>query len=244
MNRRWIKDKSLADRMSRFIIVYSYASKALLRGISLTEDKGDGSDLVERGLLTQKELDYMDEHPCWQPHYCLEMLRAILVQVHNTDALVFNTDNKVHGQLFRCFDNTIKDLNQLIGNCVRTSASGLPASYDAITMTSFFLFFTLASFVWSASVFWMLPVIVFCASSIIMLLIVMGTKLVDPFGYDKVDIPMEAFCATIEAQIIAIDKRATSGIMEDFATTTSRRLSNNHELRNSFEASVNIPKLN
>ena len=45
---------------------------------------------------------------------------------------------------------------------------------------------------------------------IIMFLIVMGTKLVDPFGLDKVDIPMECFCATIEAQIQAIDQRSQS----------------------------------
>ena len=45
---------------------------------------------------------------------------------------------------------------------------------------------------------------------IIMFLIVMGTKLVDPFGLDKVDIPMECFCATIEAQIQAIDQRSKS----------------------------------
>ena len=31
---------------------------------------------------------------------------------------------------------------------------------------------------------------------------VMGTKLVDPFGHDKVDIPMEAFCETIEGVFV------------------------------------------
>ena len=101
-------------------------------------------------------------------------------------------------------------MNTLIGNCIRVRASGLPASYDAITMTIFVAFFVLASVVWSVAVCWMTPIVVFLASMIIMFLIVMGTKLVDPFGLDKVDIPMECFCATIEAQIQAIDQRSKS----------------------------------
>ena len=110
------------------------------------------------------------------------------------------------------FSNTLKDMNTLIGNCIRVRASGLPASYDAITMTSFVTFFLLASVVWSAAIGWMTPIVVFLASIIIMFLILMGSKLVDPFGLDKVDIPMECFCATIEAQMQAIDQRSKSVI--------------------------------
>ena len=39
-----------------------------------------------------------------------------------------------------------------------------------------------------------------------------------PFGLDKVDIPMEAFCATVEAQVNAIDERAKDGTILKFAT--------------------------
>lgn len=42
---------------------------------------------------------------------------------------------KLQAQIFRNFDNNLKDLNTLIGSCVRVRASGLPASYNAITMT-------------------------------------------------------------------------------------------------------------
>mmetsp|Transcript_18188 Transcript_18188/g.29824 ORF Transcript_18188/g.29824 Transcript_18188/m.29824 type:complete len:106 (-) Transcript_18188:32-349(-) len=79
-------------------------------------------------------------------------------------------------------------------------------------MTSFITFFLLASVVWSAAIGWMTPIIVFMASTIIMFLILMGSKLVDPFGLDKVDIPMECFCATIEAQLQAVDQRSKSVI--------------------------------
>eukprot|EP00984_Skeletonema_dohrnii_P020107 scaffold9720_cov122-Skeletonema_dohrnii-CCMP3373.AAC.3 len=240
MNRRWFNHVELQDQLSRFIVVYSYACKSLLRGKSLTEEGEDGAALVERGLLTQHELDLMDSSPSWQPHFCLDIIREVIVQLHmipGGKGLRMDDTNKIHGQLFRCLDNTLKDMNTLIGNCVRVRASGLPASYDAITMTSFVTFFLLASVVWSAAIGWMTPIVVFLASMIIMFLIVMGTKLVDPFGYDKVDIPMECFCATIESQMQAIDQRGKSIIdvsSEKVRPSISRRQS---------QATFHIPRL-
>lgn len=133
-------------------------------------------------------------------------------------------------------------MNTLIGNCVRVRASGLPASYDAITMTSFVTFFLLASVVWSAAIGWMTPIIVFLAAMIIMFLILMGSKLVDPFGLDKVDIPMECFCATIEAQMQAIDQRSkaiiASASKREIPSTRSRRFH-----RQESKATFHIPRL-
>lgn len=242
MNRRWIVDRDLGDRLSRFITAYAYACKALLRGTSLAEEGEDGKALVQRGVLTQEELDHMNSYPCWQPHFCLEMIRAIIVEAHKVPGgkgIVCDEDHKLHGQFFRCFDGIVKLMTDVIGDAIRTRASGLPASYDAIVIASFFMFFVLAAFVWSTAIGWMTPLIIGCASFVIMLLIVMGTKLVDPFGYDKVDIPMEAFCATIEAQINAIDERSRSGVIEKFARTSKPRAS----MRRS-SATFHIPKLN
>ena len=86
MSRTWIAGEDIANKMTRFIIVFSYASKALLRGKSLNEDgvtrPAVGPELVKRGLLTQEELDSMSENPCWQPYYCLQMIRELLVEAH------------------------------------------------------------------------------------------------------------------------------------------------------------------
>ena len=235
MNRRWLSDDDLMDKFSRFIVVFSYACKSLLRGKSLKDEGEDGPSLVKKGLLAQKELDIMHEYPSWQPYFCLDVIREVILQAHMTPCLRLDESNKVHGQLFRCFDNTIKELNKLIGNCVRVRASGLPASYDAITMTSFIAFFLTASVVWSASIGWMTPIIVAFASTIIMFLIVMGTKLVDPFGTDKVDIPMEDFCATIEAQIQAIDQRSIE--IKEVALLPEKRV------RRRSIATFHVPKL-
>ncbi|KAL7539907.1 hypothetical protein ACHAWF_006532 [Thalassiosira exigua] len=201
MNRRWIANEELGDRLSRYIVAYAYACKALLRGTSLAEDGGDGKALTQRGVLTAEELTHIHYNPCWQPHYFLDLIREVIVLAHKVPGgkgITVDENNKVHGQFFRCFDGIIKQMTDIIGDAVRTRASGLPPTYDAITMLSFFTFFILAALVWSASIGWMTPLLVGFTSTVIMLLIVMGSKLVDPFGYDKVDIPMEAFCETIE----------------------------------------------
>ncbi len=245
MNRRWFADEDLQDQMSRFIVVFSYACKSLLRGKSLMGEGEDGPALVQRGLLTQKELDLMHKSPSWQPHFCLDVIREIIVQLHmipGGKGLRMDDNNKVHGQLFRCLDNTLKDMNTLIGNCVRVRASGLPASYDAITMTSFVTFFLLASVVWSVAMGWMTPIVVFLASMIIMFLIVMGSKLVDPFGLDKVDIPMECFCATIEAQMQAVDQRSKSVITLSSGPERSG-IVRSSVMRSDRRATYHIPRL-
>lgn len=46
----------------------------------------------------------------------------------------------------------------------------------------------------------------------------------DPFGYDKVDIPFEAFCETIESQIHAIDQRGKSGASKSLVYTDDRSM--------------------
>ena len=182
MNRRWIAHRALGDKLSRWIIVYAYAAKALLRGSSLgAADDIEGSGLVERGILSREELNAVCNSPCWQPHFAIEMIRAVLVEAHKVPGgrgVTFDEANKIHGQVFRCFDGVIKEMTALIGDNIRTRSSGLPASYDAITTMSFFVFFGLAAFVWSAAIGWMTPIVVATASFLTVLLIVMGSNLV------------------------------------------------------------------
>lgn len=181
MNRNWITDEKLADKFSRFVVVFAYSSKSLVRGKSLSEEGEDGPDLVNRGLLSQEELDVFDEMPCWQPYFCIQVLRDILVEAFNTPkgkGICFDADHKVHGQLWRCFDNSLKDMANYIGGCVTIYGSGLPMSYDALVMLGYYSFFGISSMVWAVLVGWMSPIIVFAASFLFMILIIMGTTLV------------------------------------------------------------------
>lgn len=61
-----------------------------------------------------------------------------------------------------------------------------------------------------------------------------------PFGLDKVDIPMEAFCATVEAQVNAIDKRAKDGTIFKFATGGVGKVKRSGK---KLTSTVTIPKL-
>ena len=62
---------------------------------------------------------------------------------------------------------------------------------------------------------------------------------VDPFGYDKVDIPMEDFCHTIESQVYAIDERSRSGVIDEFARSSKP----SHRTYLTRNATMHIPKL-
>ena len=244
LNIRWINNGVLNDRISRYIIAYCYASMALLRGTSLAADDGRGKELVERGVLVQDELNYLEEYPFWQPHFFVELIRAVIVEAYKLpNGIVVEEDHKIYGQFLRAFEAPIKDMTDLIGDSIRTRSSGLPASYDAITMMSYYLFFFLAAFVWSVSIGWMVPIIIGCASFVVMFLIVMGSKLVDPFGFDKVDIPLEAFCETVEAQVCAQDVRARSKIIEKFATSSSDTRTRSSLNKSITKATSNIPNL-
>lgn len=229
MNRCLIANQQIGDRMSRFIVAYAFATKALLRGSHLGTKEGEGAELVKRGILAQEELDALCAQPCWQPHFCVEILYTCIIEAHKLprgSGMVFDLTNKIHGEIWQCFDAVIREMSDLVGDCVRIRASGLPASYDGVTNLSFFVFFIMASFIWSTDIGWMTPIIVAAASFIILLLIVMGTNLVDPFGYDKVDIPLEDFCETIEAQIYAIDERHRNKVLEKIFKTQKPQKTN------------------
>ena len=107
MNRRWFDHEELQDQLSRFIVVYSYACKSLLSGKSLTAEGEDGTELVKKGLLTKHELDIMRSSPSWQPHFCLDVIREVIVKLHMVPGgkgLRIDDNNKIHGQLFRCLE--------------------------------------------------------------------------------------------------------------------------------------------
>ena len=64
-----------------------------------------------------------------------------------------------------------------------------------------------------------------------------------PFGLDKVDVPMEAFCATIEAQVHAIDERSKSIITAVSSGIQQRKNGGNPIIRRRSSATFHIPKL-
>jgi len=203
---RWIADQHIVDCFNRFLIIFSYACKCLLQQSSLS-DSGDGNKLMSRYVMTLDELVEFQQHPSWEPYFCLEMLRELLQSAYLVEDGFYLQKNKVHSQVYRCFDNSIKDLNYSIGQCIAVQAADLPLAYDGIHLFSLYLYFIFAPVIWATMSMWIVVPLSLVVGLISLSLIVLGTQLVDPFGTHEVDIPMESFCKIIEEQIDAISER-------------------------------------
>ena len=212
---RWIEDPVLAEKFHRFLIVYSYACMCILKDESIAIDLKDNENdsepkLIKRKLLTEAEMKEIKDFPGWQPHYCLEVMREIVQSAYMMTQggyYMQKKDVKMHGQIYRCFDNTIKNLNSLIGECISARSAELPVAYDGIHFFMFFTYFTFAPIIWSVHMVWLVIPMSLFSSFIVLCVIVLGSDLVDPFGNDLVDIPVLGYCETIEAQVKAISKR-------------------------------------
>ena len=53
-----------------------------------------------------------------------------------------------------------------------------------------------------------------------MMIIVLGSELIEPFGTDRVDLPLELFCETIEVQVSQIVRRSKRKAIKRFAQSS------------------------
>ena len=222
----WCLDRTFSDRLNRYIVCFPYAAKAQLRGLSLTDESESGQSLVDRGFLAQEELDFLKENPCWEPEFFLDLMRATVAKIilaqwerePDEQVLLLPHSNRIHDRLFPPWDKAIYDLGNSIGEGVSVRSAGLPRSYDTVHYVFFWIYFTLAPPCEAATIGWMAPIVVGFSACIIMTLMDMGTAMVDPFGTDLVDLPIERFCETIEAQVLTIQRRHATGKILEFAS--------------------------
>lgn len=223
MASNWIVDEAFANRFCRFVVVFSYASKALLRGNSLEDFDEEGEKLIEREFLTREELQDMTQYDGWQPQYCLDMLDAIWIEAHFVadKVIMFDSSHKVHSQLFRAIEGSITKLGAALGDAIRLRASGLPETYDSLHHLIFYSYFMLSAVFFAPSTGWALPILMGTQTLIIMMISVLGSDLVQPFGRDRVDLPLELFCQTIEAQVNQIRKSGKSDNLKRLARVSN-----------------------
>lgn len=220
---RWMANQDIVDRFNRFLVVYCYACKNILGHKSLV-DSGDGEKMIIRRLLTRNELKEIQDYPCWEPHFCLEVMRELLSNAYLVKGGFYLEEAKMHSQVYRCFDNSIKDLNDRIGQCIAVQSSELPEVYDGLHLFAFTLYFTAAPVIWATTMLWVVIPMSLLVSFIALGLIKLGTELVDPFGDDEVDIPLESFCLTIEQQIDAIIQRRARGKFKELVATEKTKV--------------------
>lgn len=201
MNHTFIKDDGVTDRLSRFIIVFVYACKSILRHESVLDNYS--KHFQDEKILSESDLLLMKKNKGWEPQYALNIIRHMVADTFNRDDVLLLPPNKmpINAQVLRSFENNITKLHDLIGNAIRLRETGLPQTYDYVHTCLFYMYFVLASTIWAPRIGWMLPMVIFCFSPVCLALIQLGTDLIDPFGTDFVDLPLDFFCKTTELQI-------------------------------------------
>jgi len=205
--RSWISNEEKADRLSCAVITFAYTAKALLRGNSIHNEDEEGLKLVERGILCKEELHMMSLQGGWQPHYCLDVVRAVINQV-----LAKKGDTNLVGEAMRnaaqlSIEKTLRKMVVSLGGLIRVKSTGLPIAYNSLIYVFIAIFFLMASLAWAPSMGWYSPVLIGGTYMIINMLLTIGDCMEDPFGDDISDLPLQKFCKAIETQICAISDR-------------------------------------
>lgn len=203
----WIADEELSRRFIIMIIVFAYASKALLRGNSLNSEEEEGDSLVSSGLIQQEELYFMHSQSGMQPYYCIDAIREIMnVAWSKKDGCTLN-DPGARGSAYRALEISIDNLAGSIGSCIKVKATGLPISYNMFMKTSIVIFFAGASLAWSTDLKWFTPAIICTMYCMMELTIIIGNNMQTPFGSSFSSLPLQKYCVIIENEISAIEER-------------------------------------
>lgn len=203
----WIRDAALARRFTHMLIVFAWASKSQLRGNSLSHEDEEGAQLVTRGLLEQAELDQITSQTGWQPYYCLDVLRAVTNEAWRREGGTRLSCEASRGSAFRSLEDLYVELAKAIGGSIRVKATGLPIVYDTFLYVIISLFFTATPLSWAEGAEWFTPVICLVVFLVIRALMLLGNQLVDPFGTDRADHPLEKFCTVVEHQCKVVLER-------------------------------------
>ena len=112
----WIDNQDKRERIMKAIIVFAYACKAQLHNKSLKDEGGD--DLVNKNVISRKELGAICVQTGWEPYYCLEVMRDVMNNV-----LANEEDMKLHrsahSAAYLSFEETSRDLATSIGGLIR-----------------------------------------------------------------------------------------------------------------------------
>eukprot|EP00986_Skeletonema_menzelii_P017516 scaffold20062_cov147-Skeletonema_menzelii.AAC.1 len=74
----WIKEPVLVQRLSHLAIIFAYCCKAHLRGAGIQGASEGGAKLLQKGFISQEELDTISTQSGWQPYYCIDAMRVVI----------------------------------------------------------------------------------------------------------------------------------------------------------------------
>ena len=171
----WIKEPALVHRLSCLAIIFAYCCKAQLRGAGVEDVTEGGGKLLEKGVISQEELDMISRQSGWQPYYCIDAMRAVV-----SSGLEANSkhDGWKNNAAQTAMEETICKLADGIGGCIRVRSTGLPAAYDDILNTTGAIFFTAACLAWAPGAGFYNPIVVLIVYVIVKMIIGVGTDMV------------------------------------------------------------------
>jgi len=215
------------------IIVFAWACKAQLNGRSLVH--AEGPALVARGMLEQAELDAIGEQAGWQPHYCLDVLRAVMSEAWRREGGTTLPSEATRTSAYLALESLYVELAKAIGGAIRVKATGLPSSYDNFLYLLVGIFFVVAPLAWGNVAGWSTPVICTVVFIVIRTLMVLGDALEDPFGEDITDHPLGKFCKVVELQCKVVYERHLKAKADPLHLPPSKRPGGGAKAPSDFE---------
>ncbi|KAK3280918.1 hypothetical protein CYMTET_11259 [Cymbomonas tetramitiformis] len=205
----WIDDTKLYDTTRRYIVLFAFACKALLRDEPFCSTKKDQRLLLHGivPLTTAEEVRNINDLAGWLPYFCLEVLRKTVTKAAQQSADL-KSDNGLANFQFLQMNSLITDLATCIGGSIRVKNAPMPLNTTLIL--KFLIFVTL-----SMNPFLLYDLlglagtmgVNFGLTIVYNLLTGLANELEQPFGHDLGDLNLEAFCQAILSQVSAVHER-------------------------------------
>lgn len=203
--RTAIPDAGYVDRLLRYCIAFPYVLKASSRGRSITDPGESGLDLIKRGVLTKEEFEDMRGNPCWEPYYLIDLLFSVISAAY--DKRNENIKCGYEKEHLKLLLRSVSRLGQAAGSIMSLRSAKLPSGYDTVHYGFFYVYFLVAPPAWSIRAGLILPLYASFAAAVIMIVMLLGSQMLDPFGTDMADLPLDSFCEATEVQVLEVDKR-------------------------------------
>mmetsp|Transcript_37631 Transcript_37631/g.90741 ORF Transcript_37631/g.90741 Transcript_37631/m.90741 type:complete len:413 (-) Transcript_37631:92-1330(-) len=198
--RTFFGDEVLVDRLLLHLVVFPYASKAVLRGNLLKSSLEEGPRFLESGMLTSDGLNIITRHGI-PPFTCLDIIRRTTceaLQKQNECVL----PSAVLGGAFLAMEQSIYELVLTFGACLRIKSTKMPSSYNMFMRSFVIFYFVLASLHWAPTIKWLTPILVLFLVFLINTVIVIGDQMLKPFDVQWSGLPLQKLCVVIEKEIM------------------------------------------
>jgi putative membrane protein len=184
-----VEDKANRLYLAKVIINYSYALKEHLReGV-----RPDEIDEFDPQIPVEKLLE--------AGHVPNQIMCALYDKVN-----LLYKEGKLTNEQFMMLDKQMEAFTDIIGGCERIKKSPIPSAYKIHLMKFIFLFILILPFGFIHEIhYWSILIVMIIFYAFVGLDFIAG-EIEEPFGLDANDLPTDAICASIRANLFEILK--------------------------------------